>query len=874
MNGTVKVSATGVDAFGVHDANVNLDAAVTDDRVDGSATITVGDIARVSVVTSKLTLPKHGALRLAELRGELLVSSSVDLSEAARLLPDPIGYDIDGRAFVDLRAKLGESNPRVRFELRTLNLEVTERVQGGEIETRQEALRRQPLAFHGLDLDLRGELTPEHSRLSGKVLDEHGPLLRLQLGGDVPLPALLRHPNEAARRLAEVRYEADVELPRRELSTWPARFRPPSLLGKVSGHGKLRGTLRDPSLSVRLQGEGLHSKANRRVSPATLRASLSYADGRGNAGVSLSHGDGEMSLTGDYSASWSALLAGRSPELRGDVRLTARNYALDRIPILSAREFRGRLSGTIVASGLGTDPRVEGRLQLRQLHVARVKLSSAEISMKAGDGDLHAEAHLAHPGGNLNATLDAGIRWQKELLPKLDDERVLSAQVKAKSFRAGTFLPLVSGSVAKLDGRIDADLSARIGPGERTLSGSAELSHGVVQVPAIGQELHAIHGKLRARKDGTLYLDDVSARGLVGRVRAAASARLRGFELVAFSANAKIDEGEKIPLTLQGVSLGNMWGRVHVDGRTTGSRDLDLKVDVASFHLEMPSLTPRSVQSLEPAEHVRVGVRHDDGTLTVLPLQPLEEENPDPTTLRVKVTLGNDVWLRQDTTARVKLDGAVTLDVAKAAAARGTIHLTQGRIDVSGKLFEIVNGTVTFDGDVSNPTVVATARWESPDGVVVFAEFSGPVKSGNLHLRSDPALGESQILALLLFGSTDGMIGAGSSSDGGKAATAASVGGGIATKGLNAAFRRLTDVDVTARIDTSDSQQPRPELAVQVTRRVTAKVGYNIGEPAPGKAPDRTQFTLDFRLSRRWSLATTFGDRGSSLLELLWRYRY
>jgi autotransporter translocation and assembly factor TamB len=141
-------------------------------------------------------------------------------------------------------------------------------------------------------------------------------------------------------------------------------------------------------------------------------------------------------------------------------------------------------------------------------------------------------------------------------------------------------------------------------------------------------------------------------------------------------------------------------------------------------------------------------------------------------------------------------------------------------------------------------------------------------------LRSEPALSDNEILALLLFGSPEGMLGSGRAGDGGKAAAATSLGGGVATQGLNKALSGLTDADVSTRIDTSDSTGPRPEVAVQVSARVTAAVGYKVADPAPGKAPDRTLFTVDFRLSRRWSLATTFGDRGSSVLELLWRYRY
>ncbi len=874
VSGTLSLAASGFSAGRIDNGTAHLNASIEDNVLDATGAASLGSVARLGLVAKKVRLPERGKIRPDQLRGQLLVSANMDLADASRLLADRSHFVAQGTAFLEIRLKQTQQRTRARFELSTHQLQLTEHFREAKPETRQEALARQPLRLRGLDLDVSGVLadSDDESRVSVEVLDQHGPLARVQVAAKLPLRALLRHPEHAKTALRSLPLNAEVELPERELQSWPAQFRPPSLLGKISAHARLSGPIDSPALSVRVLGRKMRSKSNRRVSPANVRASFSFADERGSAAVLLSHGDGDLSVKSNFSAALPALLAGTSPNFHGNLRLTAHNYALDRIPMLSARELSGRLDGSLMASGLGTDPKVTGELDVRDLHVARVDLSRAALRVKAGDGDLRASAELEHPGGRLEAKLDAGIAWQRGLFPKLDRKRILSARVQAKGFRAGTFLPLVSGSVAKLDGRVDADLSAKIGPHTHNLRGHAELRKGVVQIPAIGQELHDIRAKLQLENDGAVYLRDVSARGLVGRVRAAAAGRLSGFDLVRFNASAQIEENDKMPLTIEGVSLGNMWGSAKVEGRTTGPRDLDLDVDVSSFHLEMPSLAPRHVQSLEPAQDVQVGVRRESGFVE-LPLQPLDEEDPDPLELRVRVHLGDDVWLRQGATARVKLDGAVTLDIAKQAQARGTVHIRRGRIDVSGKMFEIDKGTLTFDGEPTNPILVATARWESPDGVVVFAKFSGPVKSGTLRLHSDPSLSENQIFALLLFGSTDGMAGSGSVGDGGKASTAASVGGGVATKGLNAAFRRLTDVDVTARIDTSDTQ-PRPELAVQVTPRVTAEVGYKLGEPTPGKAPDRTLFTLDFRLSQRWSLATTFGDRGSSLLELLWRYRY
>ncbi len=61
---------------------------------------------------------------------------------------------------------------------------------------------------------------------------------------------------------------------------------------------------------------------------------------------------------------------------------------------------------------------------------------------------------------------------------------------------------------------------------------------------------------------------------------------------------------------------------------------------------------------------------------------------------------------------------------------------------------------------------------------------------------------------------------------------------------------------------------------MQIARDLSLEVGYVLGTPPPGTNPDRTLFTVDWRFTRKWSMDATFGDQGSSILDLLWRYRY
>jgi translocation and assembly module TamB len=161
--------------------------------------------------------------------------------------------------------------------------------------------------------------------------------------------------------------------------------------------------------------------------------------------------------------------------------------------------------------------------------------------------------------------------------------------------------------------------------------------------------------------------------------------------------------------------------------------------------------------------------------------------------------------------------------------------------------------------------------------VRVFADFSGHVSSGKLALRSEPGLNQDEILALILFGSPDGSFGTSSSSSDPATSAglkAAGFAGGVVTQGLNRAISDLTSADITTRVDTSEANNPRPELAVQISRKVSARLGYKLGVPAPGDNPDRTELTIDWRFVRNWSIEAVVGDQGSTALDVVWRLRY
>ena len=61
---------------------------------------------------------------------------------------------------------------------------------------------------------------------------------------------------------------------------------------------------------------------------------------------------------------------------------------------------------------------------------------------------------------------------------------------------------------------------------------------------------------------------------------------------------------------------------------------------------------------------------------------------------------------------------------------------------------------------------------------------------------------------------------------------------------------------------------------MQIARDISLQIAVVLGQPPPGVNPDRTLFTLDWRFLSKWSLATTVGDAGTTIFDLLWQRRY
>ncbi len=71
--------------------------------------------------------------------------------------------------------------------------------------------------------------------------------------------------------------------------------------------------------------------------------------------------------------------------------------------------------------------------------------------------------------------------------------------------------------------------------------------------------------------------------------------------------------------------------------------------------------------------------------------------------MTVDLHLGDQIWIQQGDSTKIQLGGRLQLVLGEPLTIEGQIDVKSGKLDVSGKQFEIESGVVTFSGEPGNP---------------------------------------------------------------------------------------------------------------------------------------------------------------------------
>jgi len=870
------------------DVTGHLDLALNGRALDAKLHAEVARVGTVDVGATKVTVGGAQAIgrgSWTQAFGAVDVDVSADLQRLDALWPgDPPWSEAAGRVLVHAhvaRDGVDDVTPDVNLRLDTDHLVLAPSVPTTRDIDGVVVHPPAPWRLAGVDLTLDATIDGDSGalRLQTRLRDLHGDLADVDAATRAfPYATALHDRPQLVSALRTMPVDVHVAIPERELASLPAILTQRLVDGSVRADATLRGTAVHPvaSLTASLR----HASTSGSGAPFDVDVTGRYDGQRGTVGVQASSRqrrllDGEARidaaverlLEGD--ASWTA---------SGNAHLT--QFPLASIVVLDDRQVAGLLSGDVILERLHEDARASADLSVERLTVAGVAYRSASVKLAAGGRDLNGTVRVEQADGFAEAKVQAAAAWGARVAPELDPSAPLQASLAAHNFRIASLQPFFGASIDELDGRVDATMRVSLDPRDRSarMAGTLGLTRGTLQLAAGGGELHDIAASVRLAPDGTIQLEKLTASGLSGHLEASGVAHLQGTTLRSAKATLTIPRGAAIPVSAGGVEVGDVDGRVEL-AETTGADGMaHVKVDVPALDVRLPEAQQSTPRSLDAMKGVRIGAhRGNPSRLVLLPLDPVMPDaggraEAQGAGIAIEAHL-DGVHVVRGTQIRVDLRGDLVVHPGARTTVTGQITLRRGgTLFLQGRTFTVESGTVTFVGDdPSNPQVVVKAGWTAPDATRVYASFTGPLTTGKVTLSSEPALPREEIVQLLLFGSPDGTPAQAPTGAGNSAIATA---GGEAAQPLNHMLNQLGLGAITAKVDTSQASNPKPEVEVQIAQALSLQLAVVLGQPLPGTNPDRTLVTIDWRFLSRWSLATTVGDAGTTVFDLLWQHRY
>jgi translocation and assembly module TamB len=868
-----------------HDVDAHIAASLHGRGARGTATITADGVGNLELHSNSVTVGRGPLLTAGPWRnawGAIEVRASADLAKVAAHLPRS-SQSADIRGQLDLDARVARESqddmtPEVDLTARTVGL----------------SLRRSEAAaswIEGVDPIVHVVVNGDTgaTSLEARINAPSGTLATLNASSDsVPYSAFFSDSGVTGPLLATP-FSAAIDVPTRRLDTLPASLGLSGRRGELTGHVTWKGTAAAPVVDI--AATLLRGKSDPKLVglPVDLSLTSHYEAGKLDTdlhgvqrGVEVARARLRVAATaGDWFARGSEMPWVASAQAQFD------RFPLRSLDLFDEKQITGTVSGAIAVEDLHDNARASASVTFDDLHVGDVVCKLARMTAAVAPPGLDLQAHVEQTdGGSMTTHVKSGVRWGSALLPRLDSDALAVADVEARRFRARLFLPFVSG-VTELDGRLDGDASVEIDPARGAVRprGSLALTEGTFELGSLGTQFHGISARADLTPDGVVRLRDAVAYGTSGKITAAATAWMTGTSLGGVKATLRIPSSESIPLVFDGVQLGKIDGAFDVGmTRKPNENDVDVTIPTMSLDLATGSVN-RDVQTLGDIEGMSIG-RSRESEFVLEPLDGPRDLDADAaralasrtTSTIIDVHLGHDVQVRKGSDLDVRLAGHPRVTLASSVRVSGQIHLERGSIEVQGKPFEIEKGTVTFvEDDPSNPQVVLTAGWIAPDGTHIFANFLGPLKTGKVTLRSEPARPQNEILALILFGTTDQQ----DTNNTSQTTSMAVAAGGVATQPLNQALGGVNHAldklglagGISTKIDTS-TPNPRPEVEVQIARDISFQVAWVLGQPPPGTDPDMSFYTLYWRFLRNWTLETTVGDAASSIVDVVWQHRY
>ncbi len=891
-------------------------ATMTRGKLVGTGKIAAEGFGQIEMTHVDLDVPgRLGSASLRRSTGVVELRGAVDLSQGAALFGGEHIERVAGTGSFEARIERGDPSalPTVRATMRTEGLEVAF----------ANASHSRTFEVSGVDLltHVAWDGRTDDTEVSVLSWDRHGLLGNAGMKAKIPVAAWMTGTKPLnADAIGQLHVAAVADVPRRDVSELPPFLGAPDLRGKIDTHVELSGLLARPSVLV--SAKAVNIRPDRRRMPGqTGQATFQPLDGTlearwdgERAAVTFAIDERERRARAQPVRAAAAsrlqptrrqpghvrglvlmtdvrmrdLLEGKSPAQLpwlASAELEVQNLALASMPF--ANGTTGVVTGRARVTDLNRDPSFEATMHVDGFGAGGARVQNLDVTAGGRDRSLFAHASIRDEQGTekTQGTLQVASKSlrMKGVTFGWDPSAQTRIDYAIQNGRLGLIAPFVKGAVSEIDGRVDGAGNVTLDETSQVFEGGLALQNGRLYVNILGEEISSLTGTVKFDRTGVFRIDEATGKMGSGEFRASANGRMKGLLFMGGEATI-IATKDGIPISAEGATFAEATGEVKLSATMSEDRSTMLvDVNVPRADVKLPDRDVQTLQALDPDPTIAIGVRRG-GKLDTTAVRKhrggtgkqtgLTKADGSSLVARLNVDLGNSVHL-EGRGIDVSLGGRTVVQVADELQVTGRIDLRGGTIEVHGRSFTVDRGTVTFPegGDPGNPTIVAAAYWDSPDRTRVWVEITGPLKGGTIALRSEPPYSPNEILSVLLFGRPDPNMAAAGASSGKSDSGATAVGTGFIAADINRALSEL-DENLDVETDTLSGNRTRTKLGRSFfDRRLKVQIGY-----APGRTtyrePDTTYVFLNWQFIPKWSLVATRGDRGTSILDVLFQHRY
>lgn len=876
----------------VGEVNAHVDVDVEDRLVLGDVGVAIKDLVRIGVhggalANGRIDDPKSWA----DAAGHVdLRIPSVDLAKVAAFLakrspasppPQLAGLvDIDGH----LERRVGDAAPTGWLTFDTHGL----------------AMLSGATRLEGIDLRLRAALEGEHDEDGGvrtdkpvkvyavaEARDDKGPLLVVHAGTEGAWSKI----KSAGSALGDLPLHFDLVAAPRDIDLYPrsiAKLMPVHGKLGLAGHGE--GTIGEPKLELcaRLEEIGsaegaVHDADVTLTYDGALAKLRTVVVGRKTPDQPLLGLDAEVRIKA------TDLLSGGVVPWTAKLDAKLENLPLDLLVVDSG--IGGKAGGELhvdhindPAAGAAT---IDGRIDVEKLTVGDAVFDETYLKVKVDETAAVAELAVHGKDGKLDGKARVPLTWKNAASPSIATGATIDATLDATDLRLKIAEPFVPALDA-LDGKLNAHVTAKMtknadGHFTDTLAGKLTLREGVVIADAVGERWEHVEADLRFHNN-RIDLPKLELRGRTGgTAKLSGHATLDGFMPSGF--HARVDT-KRFSFASEGVRVGDITGTIVVDGKTVARDDkrTQMIVDVTldDMTIDLAAEAGKQVQQLDA----------DPSILVAQALGPPIEPPPPAgtgTPIKVTVHIPHPILVRRDD-LRVAINGNPSVDIDGPAKIAGELRIEanpasnlqqRSWVEVMGKRFYIQQSRIAFQGNEElDPKLDVEVRWQAPDRSIVQIRVTGNLSAPKVQFKaldesgSPLGLTRGEVMSLLVLGRRDaGSARQQQAAEKGAAAQAASLVQGMTGAIFGKQLQKMLPTSMSL------SLAPGRYSGGYQHDNIYFEVAYNsagarMGPQAIGQTVPRTTFGIEWRFHKMWSLMTTIGDTGSTLVDLLWHYRY